>query len=41
MEYKNITNFDDLIELEHGKLGTESRNNKNTPSKYGCRRMNE
>ena len=26
MEYKNITNFDDLIELEHGKLGTESRN---------------
>ena len=26
MEYKNITNFDDLIELELGKLGTESRN---------------
>lgn len=26
MEYKNITNFDDLIELEHGKIGTESRN---------------
>ena len=26
MEYKNTTNFDDLIELEHGKLGTESRN---------------
>jgi len=26
MDYKNITNFDDLIELEHGKLGTESRN---------------
>jgi len=26
MKYKNITNFDDLIELEHGKLGTESRN---------------
>jgi len=26
MEYKNITNFDDLIDLEHGKLGTESRN---------------
>lgn len=26
MEYKNIRNFDDLIELEHGKLGTESRN---------------
>ena len=26
MEYKNITNLDDLIELEHGKLGTESRN---------------
>lgn len=26
MEYKNITNFDDLIDLEHGKIGTESRN---------------
>lgn len=26
MGYKNITNFDDLIELEHGKLGTKSRN---------------
>lgn len=26
MDYKNITNFDDLIELEHGKLGTDSRN---------------
>lgn len=26
MDYKNITNFDELIELEHGKLGTESRN---------------
>jgi DNA-binding XRE family transcriptional regulator len=26
MEYKNIRNFDDLIELEHGKLGAESRN---------------
>ena len=25
-DYKNITNFDELIELEHGKLGTESRN---------------
>ena len=27
MENKKITNFDDLIELEHGKIGTESRNN--------------
>jgi len=26
MDYKNITNFDDLIELEHGKLGTDGRN---------------
>ena len=26
MEYKNVTNFEELIELEHGKLGTESRN---------------
>jgi len=26
MEYKDIKNFDDLIELENGKLGTESRN---------------
>ena len=26
MEYANITNFDDLIDLEHGKSGTESRN---------------
>lgn len=26
MDYKNITNFDELIELEQGKLGTESRN---------------
>ena len=25
-KYKNITNFEDLIELEHGKIGTESRN---------------
>ena len=24
--YKNITNFEELIELEHGKIGTESRN---------------
>ncbi len=24
---KNITNFEELIELEHGKIGTESRNN--------------
>ncbi|OJV87239.1 MAG: transcriptional regulator [Bacteroidia bacterium 44-10] len=24
--YKNIKSFDELIELEHGKLGTESRN---------------
>ncbi|CAM4116917.1 helix-turn-helix domain-containing protein [Flavobacterium antarcticum] len=23
--YKDITNFDQLIELEHGKIGTESR----------------
>ncbi len=26
MEYNNIKNFDQLIELEHGKLGSESRN---------------
>lgn len=25
-EYNNIRNFDELIELEHGKIGTESRN---------------
>lgn len=25
IEYKNIKNFDELIELEHGKVGTESR----------------
>lgn len=25
MDYNNITNFDELIELEHGKLGTETR----------------
>jgi len=25
-KYKNITNFDELIELEHGKIGTTSRN---------------
>ena len=24
--YSNITNFNQLIELEHGKIGTESRN---------------
>ncbi len=23
--YKDITNFDQLVELEHGKIGTESR----------------
>ena len=26
MDYNNIKNFDQLIELEHGKIGTESRN---------------
>ena len=26
-KYKNINTFDELIELEHGKIGTESRNN--------------
>ncbi|MEI6753053.1 MAG: helix-turn-helix transcriptional regulator [Paludibacter sp.] len=26
IEYDNIKNFDELIELEHGKIGTESRN---------------
>ena len=26
MDYNNIQNFDQLIELEHGKIGTESRN---------------
>lgn len=25
-KYRNIKSFDDLIEAEHGKLGTESRN---------------
>jgi DNA-binding XRE family transcriptional regulator len=25
-DYKNIKNFDELIELEHGKIGTEGRN---------------
>ena len=25
--YKNVTNFDQLIEVEHGEIGTESRNN--------------
>lgn len=25
-KYDNITNFDALIDLEHGKIGTESRN---------------
>ncbi|SRR5690606_19437297 len=25
-DYKNIQSFDELIELEHGKIGTESRN---------------
>ncbi|AWK04154.1 transcriptional regulator [Flavobacterium crocinum] len=24
--YKNIKSFDDLIEVEHGKIGSESRN---------------
>ena len=24
--YKNITTFDQLVEVEHGKIGTESRN---------------
>ena len=26
MDYNNIKNFDELIELEHGEIGTESRN---------------
>lgn len=26
MDYNNVKNFDELIELEHGKIGTESRN---------------
>ena len=25
-DYKNIQTFDELIELERGKIGTESRN---------------
>ncbi len=25
-KYKNVSNFDQLIEVEHGKIGTESRN---------------
>ena len=24
--YSNVTNFDQLVEVEHGKIGTESRN---------------
>ena len=24
-KYKNVTNFDELIEVEHGKMGTEKR----------------
>ncbi|TKB98830.1 helix-turn-helix domain-containing protein [Pedobacter cryophilus] len=26
-KYRGITTFDELIEVEHGKIGTESRNN--------------
>jgi DNA-binding XRE family transcriptional regulator len=26
MKYDNIKSFDELIDLEHGKIGTESRN---------------
>ena len=25
-DYKGITNFEELVEHEHGKIGTESRN---------------
>ena len=25
-KYKDVSNFDELIEVEHGKIGTESRN---------------
>ena len=25
-KYKKVTNFEELIEVEHGKIGTESRN---------------
>ena len=25
-DYKGINNFDELIEKEHGKIGTDSRN---------------
>ena len=25
-DYSNIKNFDELIEMEHGKIGTDSRN---------------
>jgi DNA-binding XRE family transcriptional regulator len=25
-DYKNIKNFDQLVEVEHGKIGTENRN---------------
>jgi ribosome-binding protein aMBF1 (putative translation factor) len=28
-KYKNITNFDQLIEVEHGKIGTTNRNKYN------------
>ena len=26
-KYKNVKTFDELIDLEHGKIGSESRNN--------------
>ena len=25
-KYKNVTNFDELIELEHGQIGSDKRN---------------
>ena len=25
-KYKGVTTFDELLEVEHGKIGTESRN---------------
>jgi DNA-binding XRE family transcriptional regulator len=31
-KYKNIKTFDQLIEVEHGKIGTESRNSNEEKS---------
>lgn len=33
-KYKNIKNFDELIDFEHGKIGTESRNQYEEKAQY-------